>query len=137
MKYVSLLLIVFSLAFTWRLAHHSDPIPVKLHHELQTAVTDVIKSAVTQQLPDATNFHFSKMYTQTINENAVQTFFGYTFNEKGESEETERNITGTALLTRDPADQTKWVLEDIRVDQSAIEFQEGTIIKPGEEGQPL
>lgn len=136
MKYASLLLIVFCLAFTWRLAHDGDPIPVKLHHELQTAVADVIKAAVTQQLPDATNLYFSKMYTQTINENSVQTFFGYTFNEKGETEETERNITGTALLVRDPADMNKWVLEDIRVDQSAIEFQEGLVIQPGE-GQPL
>jgi len=134
MKYVSLILIVFSLGFTWHLAHLEDPISIKVHRELQVAVTEVIQAAVTQQLPNAKEFHFSRLFTQTINPDTVQTFFGYTFKEAGEGEEqTERNIEGTATLIRDRDDRTKWVLEDIKVDQAAIEFHEGTVIKAGEE----
>ncbi|MEQ1875970.1 MAG: hypothetical protein ABL958_04945, partial [Bdellovibrionia bacterium] len=121
MKYLSLVLLLFCLGFTWHLAHVQDPISLKVHRELQQAVSEVIKAAVTQQLPSATDFAFTRLYTQTIDENSVKTYFVYSFNEAG-ADATEREVQGQALLTRDPAEKGKWILDDIRVDQAAIEF---------------
>lgn len=132
MKYISLVLFLFCLGFTWHLAHIEDPISVKVHRDLQQAVTQVIQAAVTQQLPGATEFKFSRLFTQTMNVDAVKTYFAYSFKESG-AEATQREIEGEAVLVRDTSDKTKWVLEEIKVDQSAIEFEEGTVIKAGED----
>jgi hypothetical protein len=132
MKYISLVLILFCLGFTWHLAHIEDPISVKVHRDLQQAVTQVIEAAVIQQLPSATDFKFSRLFTQTIDADTVKTYFAYGFKEAGD-EVTQREIEGQAVLVRDPSEKTKWILNEIKVDQAAIEFEEGTVIKAGEE----
>jgi hypothetical protein len=133
MKYLSLAFIVLCLAFSWRLANSDDPISIHVHNDIQIDLTKIIQSVIQQHLPKSTDFHFSKMYTETLNPSTVQAVFAYAFKD-GESEElSERTIEGTALLTRDPSNPNQWTLEDVKVDQSAIEFEKGVIIQAGEE----
>jgi hypothetical protein len=130
MKYVSLLVLVLLLAASWKLSSSVDPVSVKTHYEIQTDLTKIIEAAVLAQMPQAKDFKFIKIYTETLNPSTVQASFGYTFTDPTAegNEQTLREVDGTALLTRDSADLKKWVLENIKVDQSAIEFQDGLTI---------
>jgi hypothetical protein len=131
MKYISLAIFIALLAFTWKLSTHEDVIGVQTHHSIQMDLAKIIQAAVVQQLPGTSNFRFTKLFTEAIDDSNVKALFAYAFIDNSQSEKVERSIDGDALVSRDPSNPSQWILSQIHVGQSTIEFEEGSVVTAG------
>lgn len=116
------------LILTWRASNTEAKVNVMIHADIQYDLGKIISAAIHEQLPTAGDVRFSHMYTETLSENGVKAYFQYTFTNTQNSETTNNEIQGTALISRDPKNNKQWVLEKIDIDGSTIEFENGLVI---------
>jgi hypothetical protein len=135
MKYVSTLIFAVALACSWNLVHQESAINFETHAAIQLKLVDVIRQAVLEMKPAATDIQIVDISTKPIDDHRVKAFFSYKFQEPdAESGElTEQQITGEATLSRnkgvDP-NQDHWVMEKVITKTGEMAFKNGLVISP-------
>lgn len=129
MKYLSLVLILLLVGFTWHVSHRERLIEYSIHSDIQNDVAAIIEAAVMQQLSSVKKVNFDRLYSETIDPSTVRVHFQYRFsNIEQTNEEVESQIRGSAMVQRDPNNFMQWVLSKIDLEGSSVEFKEGTVI---------
>jgi hypothetical protein len=129
MKFISLLVFVGSLWWTWHLTYSEPAIRFDTHASLQTEVQTIITEYVNKHRPQATEIQFRKMWTEALNPNKVKVTFEYSFADVvGSDEATEQVFQGSAILNRiasENSEEETWSLDEVSADNTSIIFKKG------------
>jgi hypothetical protein len=136
-KFLSLVVFLVGFIWTWSLFNSEPKISYDIHAGLQSKLTIMIEDTLKKARPNIYAFAMENLTTETLDENKISAKFRYSYMENGEEKEkTHQTVHGEAILNRtageNAADQ-KWIVQNVRTDQSQIEFQEGTVIGSGPE----
>lgn len=139
-KFLSLVVFLVGFIWTWSLFNSEPKISYGVHAGLQSKLALMIEETLKKARPGIYAFAMENLTTETLDENKISAKFRYSYMENGEEKEkTHQTVHGEAVLNRtageNPADQ-KWIVQNVRTDQSQIEFQEGIVIGSGPETAP-
>lgn len=141
MRYLSLIVVVILMAWSWSLVHRPSDLPESAHIEIQQDLKRLITDYIEKNLPTSKNLKFERMWTESQKENQVRASFIYSFDEEdGEVGSTRVQIEGYAVLNRQlrPKDGLEvWSFDELHVLNNHIEFEEGIHIEPGKQAQDL
>lgn len=131
MRYLRLILLVIFVYWTYQGMHKPVAISVYTHSVIQEDLRNIIRMAIKDALPDATNIRFAKMSTEGMGDDQVVASFVYGYNTESESGSDYYEIEGRALLNRYPSEEVleSWSLDQIVLDKEAIEFQDPILIE--------
>lgn len=130
MKYLSTVTLILALAVTWKAATAVPLVPVSIHNDLQLDIARIIETAIVQQVPNADNLKFQRLYSETLSPTSVRANFSYSFEIPDSGNSTTSLVEGSALVERDPANADNWILKKVDVGTSSLVFNEGIVITP-------
>lgn len=136
-KFLSLVVFLVGFIWTWSLFNSEPKISYGVHAGLQSKLTIMIEETLKKARPNIYAFAMENLTTETLDENKISAKFRYSYMESGEEKErTHQTVHGEAILNRTAGENTadqKWIVQNVRTDQSQIEFQEGIVIGSGPE----
>ena len=138
MKYVSLILILFAMKWTWAAAYCEEALPTYVHVDIQNDLQNYISEYIQENAPEAQNISFENIWTETVKKNKIKAHFSYSFNHEDDSAgPTTISLEGYAVLNRviDPKEDVfdLWSFDELFILNDHIEFEQGVTIKAGHE----
>jgi len=127
MKYVSLLLLLYAMSYTWGLAHRKQAIPEQTHVGIQEDLKRVITDYIQENLPNSKNLIFKRFWTEPLSEEKVKASFVYSFEDANEQVgEARVEISGQAILSRqnETEETSIWSLDDLSVTSSQVDYKD-------------
>ncbi len=129
MRYLGLLIILSFISLTWHLSKLEAKVPVGIHHDIQMDLAKIITAAIQTQLPTAKNIEFKRLFSEAKDADEVHVFFEYSFeDDKQPTEGISTGISGEAIVKRNVQDPATWVLDQVRLSESNIEFKDGLVV---------
>lgn len=138
MKYLSLLVFLFALQWTWSFSHQTALISESVHLGIQEDLKAIIGDYIVENLPTAKNLKFNKFWSEKINKDRVKASFSYSFDDSSEESGSARiDIEGFAILNRKvvaEADSDDWTLDELNILNNRINFEDALQINGRPEG---
>ncbi len=133
MRYLSLILIVLAMWWTWSITHSRAEISESEHANVQRELKDVIRNYITSHLPSAKNIQFERFWTETLKPNSIRASFAYTFDDEDTDHTAARiGIEGNAVLNRQvsqtPDAGDVWSLDQLNVTNNHYIFLNGSTV---------
>jgi hypothetical protein len=138
MKIVSVVVFAVALIGTWAMVHANSAVPESMHVGIQNDLKNIIAEYVQKNLPNSKNLRFERFWTEVVKKDKVKATFIYTFEDpSAENGDTVTEISGTAMLDKgdETNDTVTWNLNQLKIDDSSVEFQEPIHITAGK-GEP-
>lgn len=137
MKYLSLIIFVVLLAWTWNLIHREPIISFETHAGIQEKLAQLIQQTVLSKKPQATDIRIQKIWTEPQGADKVQAHFVYSFEEPDTNGKNLTNqITAQGLLEKQADDGSgleRWSLTKVQTTNDAVTFEDGLYVTPGDE----
>jgi hypothetical protein len=132
MKYLSILLLLVVMRWTWSLATTDRAFSLENHRNLETEVERIITDDIHERQPDARDIEFSQLYTEVVQpEKTIKVHFRYAFNApSSDGQVTHQTFTGDLLLNSDDSGTT-WKKTHISLHQPLLRFKNATKVAPG------
>ncbi len=140
MRYLSLIVIVFFMWWSWSATKNPNLIPEDTHVGIQEDLKRVITEYVKDNLPNVKEVKFNKFWTQTLEENRVKAVFSYTFDDDGTDQTgataTSKSaatvgVAGYAILNHSKQENSEydvWSLDELNVENNHIIFKDGSAV---------
>lgn len=139
MKYLSLVIFVAALAWTWSLVHSTGTVSFETHSGIQEKLALLITETIQAKRPTASEIVIQKIWTENLSAKGdkVRAAFEYSFKDNsGEAGLITSEIKGEGILERQPEDGSgndRWVLTKVHTSSDSIQFDEAMIVTPGPE----
>jgi hypothetical protein len=130
-KYISLILFVVALSWTWHLVHSDSPVSFETHSGIQEKLANLIVDTIKSKRANASDIVIQKIWTEVVSSEKVKAFFVYSFKDNSESGPVTSEIKGEGLLEHQGEDaegNDRWVLTKVQTSSDAIQFDDATII---------
>ncbi|MCB0386971.1 MAG: hypothetical protein KDD43_16375, partial [Bdellovibrionales bacterium] len=102
MKYLSLLVFLFAMQWSWSLVHDPSNVSEHIHLGIQDDLKRIISEYIQENLPSSKNLRFERFWTEAIKQDRVKASFIYSFEDDTEVVGPARvEIEGYAILNRD------------------------------------
>lgn len=140
MKYLSLIIFIGLLAWTWNLTHgtSSNIVSFETHAGIQEKLAQLISETIKAKKPNSSDVTITRLWTEAVDANKIRAVFAYHYNEKSEQDsDSETSIEGEALLVREEAansDGSSWSLKKITTTNNSLDFKSGITVLPFEDG---
>jgi hypothetical protein len=131
MKYISLILFIVALSWTWHLVHTDAPVSFETHSGIQEKLATLISDTIKTKRPTATDIVIQKIWTEVETADKVKAFFVYSFKDNSDSGPVTSEIKGEGLLEHQATDaegNDRWVLTKVHTSSDAIQFDDATVI---------
>lgn len=137
MKYISLVITIVLMAWTWSLATSSSEYGTRESREMETDIEAAITEFVASQRPSLQDIRFHQLFTEVVRPNQeIRAHLKYTVVDSTSGGETvEQSFQGTLTLIKSPQAQT-WRSAAINIQSPLVEFRDGAKISVGEDGAP-
>ncbi len=124
MKYLSLVIVIIFISFTFWFSKRSEELTIDQMNKINNLITAYMTQAVQNNQPNASEIEFSKIYTETIESGKkMKAHFSFSYmepNADGEMEKVYRR--GTFLITSE--DGNKWTAQIEKAGDVKVEFME-------------
>lgn len=130
MKFVSLIVFVAALSYTWCLAHTKMPLAETVHVGIQDDLKNIIKNYIENNMEGATDIRFVRMWTETVNPSKVKAHFIYSF---ADSQNNRIEMDGHALLNKisENNEEVKFSFDELKIQNQSVVFDEPMNITAG------
>ena len=132
MKYISLIIVVAFIGFTFWFSKQSEDLSIDQMNKINNLITQYMTQIVQEKQPDATDIEFSKIYTEVIESGRkLVAHFKFSYiepNEDGKLEKVYRR--GSFLITSEDGEQWKAQIE--KAGDVKVEFLDPHEVKKGE-----
>lgn len=134
MKYISVLIFLLAMHWTWGLAYHERPISERVHIDIQTDIKKILTEYIDQNVPNSKDLRFEKFWTEPLNDNQIKVSFIYSFDDSAEQTgEARVKIDGHVTLTRRPEPgSTEWTYEEWIIENNQVDFKDALQISPNQ-----
>ena len=116
MKYISLIIVVVFIGFTFWFSKKTEELSIDQINKMNNMITQYMTRAVEEKQPNAQNIEFSKIYTQVIESGRkMKAHFKFSYmeaNKDGDLEKVYRK--GTFLITSEDGKEWKAQIEKCR-----------------------
>ena len=133
MKYLSLLVFLFAMYWTWGITQKTPAVNELAHIGIQDDLKKIITTYITENLPSARDIRFEKFWTETLKNEQVKALFLYSFEDTNEENEIARiSIEGYAILNREASEDPRfdiWSFDELFILNNKVSFAEGVTIK--------
>jgi Co/Zn/Cd efflux system component len=138
MKYLSLIVFLIALQWTWSFSHRPSNISESAHVGIQSDLKKIISDYITENLPTSRNLRFEKFWSEQLKKNKVKASFVYSFDDDDKESGSARVvIEGYAILNRDSkVDETfdYWNLDELYILNNKIDFKDPMLIDLQKDG---
>jgi Co/Zn/Cd efflux system component len=138
MKYLSLIVFLIALQWTWSFSHRPSNISESAHVGIQSDLKKIISDYITENLPTSRNLRFEKFWSEQLKKNMVKASFVYSFDDEDQESGNARVvIEGYAILNRDSkVDETfdYWNLDELYILNNKIDFKDPMLIDLQKDG---
>ncbi|MBK7845019.1 MAG: hypothetical protein IPJ71_15260 [Bdellovibrionales bacterium] len=138
MKYLSLIVFLIALQWTWSFSHRPSNISESAHVGIQVDLKKIISDYITENLPTSRNLKFEKFWSEQLKKNVVKASFVYSFDDEDQESGNARVvIEGYAILNRDSkVDETfdYWNLDELYILNNKIDFKDPMLIDLQKDG---
>lgn len=134
MKFISPILFLIAMSWTWCLSMAAQPVPESVHLGVQTNLKRIITEYVQKNLATAKNVQFDKMWTEVIKKDRIKAVFAYTFvDENKENGDAKVQIEGFAILNKsnETADSMDWSFDELHILNNSVDYKDPIRITPG------
>lgn len=130
MKFISLILFVIALSYTWSLSHHKMQVTESVHVGIQEDLKNIIQNYIQDNMEGASDIRFERMWSETINATKVKAHFIYSFMDEANN---RLEIDGHALLNKisESAEEVKFSFDELFIENQSIVFNEPMNITAG------
>ena len=131
MKYISLIIFILALAWTWHVVHTESDISLETHASMQEQVAQIIVSSIKAKRPSATDVVIEKIWTETVSPTKVRAKYIYSFKDTTESGAAISEISGEGTLERQPDDgsgKDHWKFTKDSATNEAVQFEDATVV---------
>ncbi len=132
MKYLSLIILLLLMSWSWKLTRLPVEIAEDTHMSLQDDLRTIITEYVTSNLPNSKNLKFERLWTEKANANQVKATFTYSFDDSDEDVPAARIlIDGYAILNRKLQQDDEyevWNFDELYILNNHIQFDESETI---------
>ncbi len=142
-KIISPLVLAVLMLWSWNVVHTPSAIGFETHSGVQLKLAELIGNTLIAKKPEAENLEIVKIWTAPLGENKIRAVFTYKFTEKSvdatDTETADKLIQGEAVLYREPSEDPtldKWVLQSVRTQLEALNFNEGSTVLTESETPP-
>lgn len=139
MKYISLLIVLGFLIFTWKVSTSKKDLTLSEQQRLNEVISEFVTKAVQEKVPNATDIQFSKLYTEVLEPGEkMRAHFSFSYLENTEApkpsptgliqdmplpkEDLRRYRKGSFFITS--KDGNQWNAKIEKIDDIKIEFVE-------------
>lgn len=139
MKFLSLLVFLVAMVWTWGLVRSIPKISFETHVGIHDNLANYIEQALLARKPNAKDFRIHRLWTEETKPEAdLKANFTYSFAEDDDNSRT--TIQGWAILT--PVTQfegeevpagTRWRVKEVHPLSDSVVFEQGSVIKAGED----
>lgn len=138
MKYLSLIVFLIALQWTWSFSHRPSNVSESAHVGIQSDLKKIISDYITENLPTSRNLRFEKFWSEQLKKNKVKASFVYSFDDEDQESGNARVvIEGYAILNRDSkVDETfdYWNLDELYILNNKIDFKDPMLIDLQKDG---
>jgi hypothetical protein len=136
-KYVSMIFFMTLLGWSWGIVHSSPKISFETHAGIQEKLADLIKKAVQERKPDATELSIDQLWTEIISETSLKAHFSYSYKNASEDGRVNSSIRGFVLLNKvleptETEENETWKVAEVKTTNNALVFEEGLLINAGD-----
>ncbi len=135
MKYLSTILFLAAMYWTWGLVTHDRPISEQVHVSIQDELKRIISDYIQQNLPNSQNLRFEKFWTESMDDNKVKATFTYSFEDSNDQVGAARvSIQGYAVLNRakETSDSLEWSFDELVILNNHVDFHDPMKVSPGD-----
>lgn len=134
MKYLSVILFLGLMYWTWNLSRIESPVSQQVHIGIQDELKRLISDYIQQNLPSSRNLRFDRFYTENLDEsNRVKANFTYSFDDESQEVGSARiQIEGFAILNRlsESATKSDWSFDELVILNNEVDFKDPIRITP-------
>ena len=128
MRYLSLILLVILLLWSWTAVHQPSPISEWVHWGLQKELKKIIVNQIAIRFPHAKNIKFEKFWTENLKTNQVKASFRYSYEYDSMD---ASHIQGYAILQRELRESDlSWAVIKVHIFNDHIIFKDGITLGP-------
>lgn len=137
MKYISVLIVVGLMVWTWSLATANRGVSLETQKGLEADVEQIIRTQILQKDASVTDIIFRQLYTEVIKpREQVRAHYRYVIKAPTQAgDATNEMREGSALLTSTDGGQT-WMISDVENKGASVEFQNGSRVSPKDTNEP-
>ena len=114
MKYISLLVVIFFVGFTFWFSKRAEDLTIDQMNKMNKMITQYMTQSVEAKQPNATDIDFSKIYTEVVEPGRrMKAHFKFSYmepNKDGDNEKVYRK--GSFLITSEDGEQWKAQIEE-------------------------
>lgn len=123
MKFISLILFIVALIYTWNLTHHRMPIEESVHVGIQDDLKNIIQNYIQDNVQNASGIQFERMWSETVDASTVRAHFIYSFIDEANN---RLEIDGYAVLNKvsENEEEVKFSFDELFIENQSIVFDE-------------
>ena len=132
MKYISVIVMVLLMIWTWALATSHPAMNLQQHKQVEESFEDFIRASILQKHPEVSDVIFRQLFTETLKAGEkVRARFRYEIVSPTSNTQdlTSQTVEGSAVLTSRDHGGT-WTMSDVDVISPSIIYQNGSKITP-------
>ncbi len=133
MKYLSVIIFLSAMSWTWGLTNRELPISERVHVGIQEDLKRLISDYIQENLPNSKNLLFDRFYTESLDDNKVKASFTYSFEDEDEQIGQARvQIEGYAVLNRgqETNETIEWTFDELVILNNQVDFKEPLKVNP-------
>ena len=134
MRYLSLLIFVSAMYFSWKVVESPAAVPESTHILIQEDLKRIISEKIQEDLPSAEDVQFDRFWSQNLKGNQVKANFVVSFDLPDGENSARHGIQGQYVLTFD--NSTGQWSGDGDFEYTQITFKNGTVISPSNSESP-
>jgi hypothetical protein len=133
MKYISTLILILLLAWSWAVTHCERPLRLEQYKRIEGGVEDDIRNFVMQRYPSTTDLYCPQLYTEIVSPGAemIAHFRCQVTGATGTDDASEQIFEGFLRLKSDDGFET-WSSAGGEISAKEIRFLKGIQVTPGD-----
>lgn len=130
MKFISLIVFLAALVGSWCLSRQTQPVAESVHVGIQGDLKNIIQNYIQDNVENASDIRFVRMWSETLNDSRVKAHFVYSF---ADATNTRLEIDGHAILNKlsESDDEVKFSFDELFIQNQSITFDEPMSITAG------
>lgn len=128
MKFLSIIILLALMAWTWTGYKSTADVTVTTHVELQNELKNFITGYIQENVKGSSNIKFLRFWTEPTTSKEIRAVFEYSFDSIDTNQETTTTaLKGYAFLTPREGN-SEWSLDRVEINDQVIEFKNGSVV---------
>ena len=129
MKYISVLIFVLLMVWTWSVSQRPSTVELREHKQVEANLEEFIRNAIVKQLPNVKDIIFRQLFTETVTPGQeLNAFFRYDLIAPTRGGDTTSQLIDGSVNLKSTDNGQNWVIANHQVTKQILTFDQGSRI---------